>query len=360
MSKRRLTVQQKRRIDGRQQQHGNLQSKGDRVSDDSLEEPREGLIVSNHGQKLLVAELESDSDGVEHPVLDISRMYRCHARSNLPPVVAGDRVVFQIERKPATEKLTGVVSALMDRRSLLSRPDKFGRLKPVAANVDRICVVVAPLPEPHFNLTDRYIVAAELSGAAPLIIFNKADLVANDPSSRVHEMRELYTSLGYDCILVSAKSETGTGELLELLDGTTAILCGQSGVGKSALAKLLIDDQEASEIAIGALSEAVVKGRHTTTAARLYRLKAGDGFLIDSPGVREFGLWHLEQADLTHGFVEFRPFLGQCRFSDCSHTHEPDCAILLALEEGHIDPRRWQSYRATADSLDMFEIRTEV
>lgn len=327
--------------------------------DAGLDASRSGLIVANHGQKLLVAPyatIHIDADIEALPELEPASLFRCKTRSNLPVLVAGDRIVFQPELSHDELIRTGVITAMAERRSLLSRPDKFGKLKPVAANVDRICVVLAPLPEPHFNLTDRYIVAAEVCGVRPLIIFNKADLLGPE-TGIVGDMQTLYNSLGYECVLVSAHEPDSLAALHQVLRGQTAILCGQSGVGKSALARCLTDAGHDVEIAVGKLSDATDKGRHTTTAARLYPLASGEGYLIDSPGIREFGLWHLDQADLAYGFVEFRPLLGLCRFSDCSHTHEPGCALLDAVASGIIDSRRWNSYRGTAESLDNFEIR---
>ncbi len=291
-----------------------------------------GLVISHFGQQLDIEALEGPTKG---------QLFRCFQRSNLEPLVTGDEVIWQ-----AGEPM-GVVIAGLPRRSILKRPNKNNELKPVAANIDLIIIVIASQPEPHFNLIDRYLVAAELTGIKPLLLLNKADLLNASNSSGLLDMLSLYKSIGYDTLLVSSKSSEGLTDLIKLLADRTSVFVGQSGVGKSALVNALLPGIDTLE---GALSEAESKGRHTTTSARLFHFSEG-GNLIDSPGIREFGLWHIDPGQLLEAFVEFRPFLGMCRFRDCQHEGEPDCKLLAAAKEQIIDPRRLHSYQMIRTTL---------
>jgi ribosome biogenesis GTPase len=235
----------------------------------------------------------------------------------------------------------------------LRRPDPYGKLKPVAANIDRIFIVIAPLPAPHGNLIDRYLVAAEACGIEPVLVLNKTDLLAADPGLRatVDALLAIYPTLGYQLLRVSSRPcDAGGGlePLLAGLRGHTSVFVGQSGVGKSSLVNTLLPGVD---LRVGALSELTNKGTHTTTTAQLFHLPSG-GSLIDSPGIREFGLWHMSRAQVEQGFREFRPHLGHCRFRDCKHREEPGCAILEAAAAGAISAPRLDSYRRIVESLE--------
>ncbi len=257
--------------------------------------------------------------------------------------MCGDRVQWQ----PASPG-EGVVTGRLPRRSLLARPQPRGGTRPLAANLDRIVVMAALRPAPDQFLIDRYLVAAESIEIRPLIVLNKADLVDAEERADLAERFATYTRIGYELLITSAKSEEGIERLEEMLTGHASILVGQSGVGKSSLAKVLLPERD---IRIGELTE-TQHGRHTTSTAILYHLPFG-GDLIDSPGVRDFAVWHIDPGHVAHAFVELRGLLGQCRFSDCSHTVEPGCAVREAVERGAIDARRYESYRRIlADAED--------
>ena len=233
------------------------------------------------------------------------------------------------------------------RRSVFSRPNTSGQLKPVAANIDLVLIVMAPRPQPFLNLLDRYLVAIENLQLTPLIVINKADLLDGDSDSVIDTVQSLYPNLGYNVITVSAHDGSGLDQLKSALADKTAAIVGQSGVGKSSLVNALSPKARAE---VGSLSESTEKGTHTTTAARLFHL---DGFdLIDSPGIREFHLWHISPQQLLEGFVEFRPFLGHCKFRDCSHHSEPGCTLRAAVENGEIAAARMESYFHILASLD--------
>jgi len=292
---------------------------------------RRGLVISHFGQQLDIEALDGEDSGT---------VYRCFQRSNIAALVTGDEVIWQAGEP------SGVVLAGLSRRTLLTRPNNFGELKPVAANIDSLLIVIAAQPEPHYNLIDRYLVAAVHSGLQPLLLLNKCDLPQASDAG-LQELLLLYRRLDYPVLEVSGKAGTGLPALRQLLATRTSIFVGQSGVGKSALVNALLPGVNTLE---GSLSEAVLKGRHTTTAARLFHFPEG-GNLIDSPGIREFGLWHIGPEQLLQGFVEFHPYLGGCRFRDCRHEEEPDCRLQEAVKAGRIDPRRLASYQSIRTTL---------
>ncbi|MDH5229600.1 MAG: small ribosomal subunit biogenesis GTPase RsgA [Gammaproteobacteria bacterium] len=325
MAKRKLNKRQAWRIEKIQQERIKRQQKKsihlEDLNDDLGKEER-GLIIANYGNNLIVEEQSG-----QH--------IRCQARQNLGAIVCGDQVVWQ--RLPNDE---GVVVAVLERLSLLEKPGPRDTLKPVVANIDQIFVFSAIRPQLQFSLIDRYLVSAELAQINVIIVLNKIDLVPLEEKHETDHLLDLYRDMGYDVIYLSIKQNIGFEQLQAKLQNQVSILVGQSGVGKSSTIKKLLPDLD---IQIGALTSKNELGKHTTSASRLYHLPTS-GDIIDSPGVRDFGLWHLNKNRIIYGFKEFRPFIGQCKFSDCSHTHEPGCALLQAVQDGHIHPRRLQSY----------------
>ncbi len=293
--------------------------------------PEEGLVMVRYGPSLIV----EDGQG---------QLYRCLARQNLGEVVCGDRVVWQPLRDGQ-----GVVTAVLPRTTVLSRLDADGQEKPLAANLSRLLILIAPEPEPSQLLIDQYLLAAECSGITPLLIANKMDLLT-DPSQRAAFQDRLapYAAIGYRLFWVSAHHPDSPDPLSQALIDQTSVLVGQSGVGKSSLVKALLPDQE---IQIGRLSEATGLGRHTTSAATCYRLPQG-GLLIDSPGVRRFRLGAIDRQALEWGFREFRDYAGLCRFNNCRHLDEPGCAIRQAVAEGRINAARLASFHRLLEDCE--------
>jgi ribosome biogenesis GTPase len=339
MSKRKLTRKQAWRIEKIQAERAKRAAKRGASADEALAAgelgaEREGLIIAHFGSQVAVESVAGESQ-------------RCHLRANLEGLVTGDRVIW-CEGEP-----TGVVVAQLPRDSVLSRPDSQGNLKPVAANIDQIVIVLAALPQPHANLIDRYLVAAETVGIEPVILLNKTDLLADDPtrSEQIEKLLEIYPTLDYRMLRSSCQTSEGMQALFDTLAGRTSVLVGQSGVGKSSLVNVLLPD---TDLRVGALSESTQKGTHTTTTAQLFHLPSG-GTLIDSPGIREFGLWHMTREQVEAGFREFWPLLGSCKFRDCIHEQEPQCALLKAAEAGQISPGRLASYRHMVATLDDVE-----
>ena len=237
-----------------------------------------------------------------------------------------------------------VVESILPRRNTFVRADERQRKHVIAANLDQVAIVIASRPLPSRDLMERYLLAVLSLGIKPIIVLNKTDIAVPENESaagaRVLEHMSDYATLGYTVVRTSCKTSPGIDELKPVLKGSTSILVGQSGVGKSSLINQLLPDLH---IQTGALSKATGKGTHTTTSTKLYEY-AEDGFLIDSPGVWEYGIWKLENHELAEGFEEFRPFLGHCHFNDCVHASEPDCAIKQAVTNAHILEWRYQSY----------------
>ncbi|MGI9291576.1 MAG: ribosome small subunit-dependent GTPase A [Gammaproteobacteria bacterium] len=258
--------------------------------------------------------------------------------------VCGDRVYWQ-EQDSGSELL---VTEIQERSNLLERPDTRGKAEPLAANIDKLLIVLASEPEPDCFIADRYICAAELIHAAPVIIWNKTDLSAGLPDDL-----QTYRSLDYPVVETSAIQHSGIKQLSELIAGATSMLAGQSGVGKSSLINILIPDAEA---AVGELSAASGEGKHTTTASVMHTL-ANKGRLIDTPGVREFAPAINGTERIQLGFREIARLADQCRFSDCKHLREPDCAVKTALENGEISARRYESYKRLLNTTTALEQR---
>lgn len=262
----------------------------------------------------------------------------CEYRRSVGRPYCGDHVEVD-----TTDGTTNLVTAIRPRSNEFARANARKHKQIIAANLDQVLIVIAPQPEPSTDLVERYLVAVHSLGIQPVIVVNKAELIAEgeqaiaSPFSHIGDYREL----GYDVLTTSCKGPPGIDALHDELTGKTSILVGQSGVGKSSLVNELIPDLD---LQTGELSRVTGKGTHTTTTTIMYKLACG-GKLVDSPGVWEYGLWDMDQRDLDGGFIEFHPFLGQCRFNDCRHAGEPGCAVAAAVEQHKIRPWRYESYR---------------
>ncbi len=255
------------------------------------------------------------------------------------PVVIGDRVVFDLN-----EDKTGIITQRLDRRNKLSRRAagrKQGKEHIIVANVDKAWIVQS-IRNPRINpgFIDRVLVMAEYLHVPAGIIFNKADLMDEAAEEVVMFFAELYAGLGYEVVFTSTKVEGGTNDLQPWLASGIHVFIGPSGVGKSSLLNTLIPD---TDLKTGSISQSTQKGKHTTTYAELIRLPQG-GFIGDTPGLREFGLYFVEPEELSHYFIEYREYMGECRFPNCTHDHEPNCRIKELVESDVLSIERYESY----------------
>lgn len=301
-----------------------------------LGDPVEGRVVSRFGKHAIVETL----DTAREP-------HKCYIRRTIKSVVCGDKVVFRPSIS-SEERDRGIVEAVLDRKSTLSRPDFYDGIKPIAANIDQIIVVSSIAPALSTHIIDRYLVACEHAQIPPIIVVNKVELLSDEAFLTVKNELRIYEKIGYRVIFASCKTAQGLDELSSVLVDKVNVLVGQSGVGKSSLINQLLPD---SQEVVGEISGNSGLGQHTTTAAKLIPFNLG-GELIDSPGVREFGLWHLPVEDITNGFIEFRDYIGGCKFTDCKHRNDPGCLIKEAVAKEEIDPLRYDSYIKIVDSLD--------
>jgi len=281
------------------------------VQDDETE--YQGRVITRYGQRQLV----EDENG---------KVFQSVSRQNIGFSVAGDRVLFQ-----KTKHDDAIVTAIFPRDSKLKRQDKL-----IAANIDQLWLVVAIEPHYEFELIDRYLIMAENSKLPIGIIVNKIELSENEAFRDFQH----YQSLGYDVHFISVKKQINLNFLKEQLVNKSHIFLGQSGVGKSSLINSLIPDLE---LRVNEISSKSKLGKHTTTNTTIYHIPSG-GDLIDSPGVREFQLENLTEVEIINGFREFKALSGECRFRDCKHINEPNCAVKKALENGKVNKNRYRSY----------------
>ncbi len=280
-------------------------------------------VVISYGRQILIETAEGD-------------LLRALARGRKLQVVCGDRVNWQTQKDG-----THVIESIEPRHGLLMRHDVRLGKRLLAANVDRLLVVLAAEPAPDLSLLDCYLVAAESLGIEAALVFNKVDLLDGQTRTRIEANLKPYTELNYPLYWTSASSKAGIAPINAALGGHCGVLVGQSGVGKSSLINALVPDHAPRT---QTLSVAAGTGRHTTTATRLYHLPDHSGQVIDSPGVRDFRIWTMPAQEFMYGFREFREYLGLCKFNNCLHISEPECPIRDAVADGRIDQRRYDSY----------------
>jgi len=286
----------------------------------------------------LVSEVEAEDKAIFHCAT--RRVLKTMATDQRHVVAAGDRVWF----RPSLNN-EGIIEKVDSRYGVLSRTSK-GRQHIIVSNVDQL-LIVGSAAEPCLkpNLIDRYLVTAEYAKIEPIICINKVDLV--DPAD-LQSIVGVYGGLGYQVFLVSAIEGTGIERLRNALEGKDTVLSGQSGVGKSSLLNA-VDPQ--LDLRVSTVSRENDKGRHTTTTAVLIPFSSS-GHVIDTPGIRQFQLWDIISEEIAGLFRDIRPFINQCRFPNCSHTHETDCAVKDAVADGILDTRRYESYCQIASSDD--------
>jgi len=288
----------------------------------------QGLVVSSYGKRY------------EVELADRTRI-SCVTRGKKTDLACGDNVNIKL-----TDKAEGVVESSLPRTSLLYRSNEF-KSKILAANVTQIVIVLATQPSFYEALLNRCLIAAEAANINPLIVLNKCDL--NDDDNAKARLK-LYSDLGYQVIHLSAKQDIQA--LKQHLANHRSVLVGQSGMGKSTMINALLPNMN---VRTQEISTVLDSGKHTTTATHLYHLDGPDftepSSLIDSPGLQEFGLNHLTNEQIELAFKEFKPYLGKCRFNNCKHSHEPDCAVINAVNSGEISNIRLSFYKTLSSEL---------
>jgi ribosome biogenesis GTPase len=288
---------------------------------------RLGRVLRGQGLHSIVR----DEHGVQFQCA-IRRLLKTLATDQRHVVIAGDVVWFRPEGSDQ-----GIIERVEPRHGVLSRTSR-GRQHVLVANVDQV-IVVTSAAEPRLkpNLIDRYLVSAEKARIQPLICINKIDLI---DAANLMPLAGVYSQLGYEVLFVSAATGFGVDRLRARLAGRESVVTGQSGVGKSSLLNAV---EPGLKLRVEAVSEETQKGRHTTTTAELLPLAIG-GFVVDTPGIRQFQLWDVIPEEVAGFFRDLRPYVSQCRFPDCTHTHEEPCAVKDAVADGWIDARRYESY----------------
>ena len=334
MSKRKLTQNQTRRIQSNNAKALHRHKKKEvEWQDDMLGESQDGVVVTRYS-------VHADVENAQ------GEIFRCNLRRTLSSLVVGDKVIWR-QGNEQLQGVSGVIEAIHPRQNEIARPDYYDGLKPIAANIDRIIIVSAVVPVLSLNIIDRYLVVCENAGIEPVIVVNKGDLLDAQQEREVESQLQIYRDIGYQTIIISAETGKNMEKLTALLSDGTSIFVGQSGVGKSSLINHILPTVNAQ---VGGISETSGLGQHTTTSSRLYHLPQG-GNLIDSPGIREFGLWHLEPDQITKGYREFQYVLGTCKFRDCKHLNDPGCALREAVEAGRISAIRYENYHRLIESL---------
>ena len=285
----------------------------------------DALLVSYQGSRVVVR----DDKGTE---------YQCKLRQTARDTVTGDRVIVEMAGDEP------VVQGCRVRSSEFFRTDMRGRKKMIAANLDCLAIVIAAEPEPHIGLVDRYLVGAELCGLHAELVINKSDLSSH---SVLSDIKRIYPSLGYRVTEVSAKQHSNLEALADWAANKKLAFLGQSGVGKSSLINALTKDSRAD---IGRLSSKRAKGRHTTTSSHIYQMPFG-GWIMDSPGIRDFENAQWKPEEVIRGFPELYEASLRCRFRNCQHSNDQGCAIVEALNHGELEVTRFQSYKAILGSI---------
>jgi ribosome biogenesis GTPase len=277
----------------------------------------------------------------------IKGKFRIKGLTTTNPVAVGDKVDFELE----PEQQQGVINKLYERKNYIIRKsiNLSKQAQIIAANLDQAFLVVTlASPRTSLGFIDRFLVTAEAYDIPASLIFNKLDMFSDEGLEILAEYKSIYENLGYPCYEVSALKGTNIPQLITLLKDKITLFSGHSGVGKSSLMNAILPDLDIRTMDVSEWSD---KGMHTTTFAEMYDLPGG-GSIIDTPGIRELGVIDIEQQELSHFFPEMRDRMHSCRFHNCRHINEPGCAVLEALENGEIEPSRYESYLSIYNGND--------
>lgn len=306
----------------------------------------EGLVIKSTGSFITVR--KQDGTAV---MCKVKGQFKIHGKKTTNPVAVGDYVDFT--ETPGQE--IGLITRLHERHNYIIRKSKkLSKIYHIiAANIDQaFLIVTVAFPRTHAGFIDRFLTTAEAYHIPATLVFNKIDLYTEELQQRHEELKTIYTGAGYPVMQVSATRGDYVDELARALQGKVTLFSGHSGVGKSALINAL---EPGTDLRTGMISDYHNKGKHTTTFAEMIELKNG-GYIIDTPGIREFGLTDFKKQEVAERFPEFRAVMHQCQFTNCTHTHEPQCAVKEALDQGKIHPSRYQNYLSIYHDEDFDEI----
>jgi ribosome biogenesis GTPase len=301
-----------------------------------------GIILKSTGSRYLV--LSDKDDRVECRIKGRLRLEGIKATN---PVSVGDRVEYELEGDGM-----GSITELLPRKNYIIRKSTnlSKQSHVIAANIDQAFVIATlAFPRTSTGFIDRFLATAEAYNIPSSIVFNKMDIYTEEGLNGVEEITSLYEKIGYRCFSVSAVENTGVEELKEVMKGKVNLFSGHSGVGKSTLINAI---QPGLDLSVGIISEAHSKGTHTTTFAEMHALDDG-GFIMDTPGIKEFGMINMEKTEISHYFPEIFKKSSQCKFSSCLHINEPKCAVIAAVENGEIAASRYNSYLGIVTGEDM-------
>ena len=270
-------------------------------------------------------------------------LIRAKSLKSVGKPLCGDKVKYKIEQNNEI-----VITEILPRATVLSRLNNLNpKPKQIASNIEQMIIVISANSSIKYGLIDRYLIAAEFSGFTPVIVLNKIDSIDEHELKNIKNNMQIYSNIGLPVFYMSAINNVGINSLLNVTANKTNIVVGQSGVGKSSIVNAILPDMPAITKEI---SDSNNKGKHTTTTAYLYSIP-NNGKLIDSPGIREFGLWNIDKNELAKGFTEIQHIGEQCKFRDCLHQAEPGCAVVAAVNNGDISKQRYESYLSIFESL---------
>ena len=310
---------------------------------------KEGLVIKTTGSWYTIED-------------DRGELYECKVKGNFRikdikstnPVAVGDRVKFRIQEDQKNNVLkTGWITSINDRKNYIVRrsPNLSKQSHIIAANIDQaVLVATVNFPVTTTTFIDRYLASAEAYRIPVLIVFNKLDLYTGEDRTQLDELQSIYTHIGYKCLAVSAKNQTGIDRLKEMLNGKINVINGHSGVGKSTLINSI---QPGLNLKTKEISQIHQTGKHTTASSAMYKLSFG-GYIIDTPGIKGFGMLDMESWEISHYFPELFAVSKACQYSNCSHTHEPGCAVKDAVEAGKIAYSRYISYLGLLEGDDKY------
>ncbi len=305
----------------------------------------EGIVIKSTGSWYLVR----TESGQVHPCR-LKGKFRLNGIKHTNPITVGDHVDFDLELGSEN----GVIHTLHARKNHIIRKanNMSKQTHIIASNLDQsLLIITLAFPKTSLGFIDRFLVSAEAYHIPAILVFNKIDLMQGEWAEIVDETIQRYQKMGYSCLKTSTLTGEGIAALKATLTDKISLLSGHSGVGKSTLLNHIEPSLDLKTTAISSYS---LKGQHTTTFAEMHPLSFG-GYIIDTPGIREFGLVDFEDAEVSHYFKEMQPFIGKCKFNNCKHINEPDCAIQAAVNDGTISIERFSSYLSILSKEDIYE-----